>query len=143
MICSRCGVPKSELKFPVFHGRRKGRVCRDCKNKRDGHQSPQAGTCLHCHEPVSPSHKKYHTDRDHPECYAAKLAHLAEQQRSYDRGAGKAWRAARKVNSPRKKCERCIDLGIKPPRLVKKGNRRFCEKCLVWASNHSDDCVGY
>jgi hypothetical protein len=43
----------------------------------------------------------------------------------------------------RKKCKRCIDLGIKPPHPVKRGNYYFCEKCFEWASHHSDDCVGY
>ena len=147
MICSNCGSDKpcTPKYFPVLHGRRKGRVCRDCKNKRDGHQSPQSGTCQHCHEPIvgRPKTTRYHTDSSHPACYAAKQAHILEQQKSYDRGAGKAWRKARAETSPRKQCERCIDIGVKPPRLVKKGNRKFCEKCFQWASNLSIDFVGW
>lgn len=145
MECSKCGddKPATPKYYPVLYGKIKGRVCRDCKNKRDGHQSPQAGICQHCHKPVFPQNKRYHTDMDHPECAAAHKEHLAEQQRSYDRGPGKARRKALASTSPRKKCERCIRLGIKPPRLVKKGNYFHCEKCHAWASRVPEEYQGW
>ncbi len=153
MICSRCGKDKAVKDYPVLYGRRKGRVCRDCKNKRDGHQSQQAGTCQHCHKTVFPHNKRYHTDRDHPECVAAHKEHLAEQQRSYDRGPGKVWRKTRDAKSPRKKCVRCIDIGIlagftlakaiAKAHQIKKGNYFHCEKCHEWASRVPEEYQGW
>lgn len=157
MICSKCGADKActPKYFPVLHGKRNGKVCRECRNKRDGHQSPQAGICLHCHKPIigRPKTTRYHTDEDHPECYEAKREHLAEQQRSYDRGPGRIKRKAIASGSPRKKCQRCIkigmDIGLKPEqaikraRLVKKGNRIFCDKCYEWVSRVPEEYQGW
>ena len=148
MICSRCGTDKPDdpVHFPVFHGKRKGMVCRNCRNQRDGHQSPMAGICRHCHEPIigRPKTTRYHTDPEHPACDAAHMEHLRQQQQSYDRGPGKAWRKARDGKSPRKKCTRCIALGLgKKSKPVKKGNYNFCDKHLLWASNVPEEYQGW
>ena len=41
-------------------------------------------------------------------------------------------------------CQRCLALGLgKKSQPVKRGNRIFCDKHFVWASNLSDDFVGW
>lgn len=157
MICSRCDIDKPDKAYPQFHGERKGQVCKECRNHRDNNWQPIAGICHHCHEPIvgRPKTTKYHTDPEHPECYAAKQEHEKEQQRSYDRTAGRIWRKAREETAPaiRKKCVRCIAIGIRAgfteakaiarAHLVKKGNYFHCDKCHEWASNQPDEIVGW
>lgn len=141
MECSRCGTdkPATPKYYPVFHGKLKGKVCRDCKNKRDGHQKPMSGICQHCHKPIvgRPKNTRYHTDEAHPDCYSAKMEHMRVQQRIYDRGAGKVRRKALSKAAPIKKCTRC------KTNPVKKGNYFYCETCFEWASRVPEEFQGW
>ena len=136
MICSRCGVDKedSPANFPTINGKRKGLVCRQCRNKRD-HQKPGAGICVHCNEPITdrPKQARYHIDEAHPDCYAAYMLHTNAKQHSYERRKPTAMRKAEAAKKPRRICVRC---GVKP---TYKQNHFFCEHCFRLASVIADD----